>query len=255
MILDMCMAPGGFLQTALSVNPTAHAVAFSLPMGMGGHKVLIPKDEKIVLKFLDITMLAVDMGVVDFPLDHEEYSRFLPCHFGAEDMFDLVLCDGQVLRTQSRAEYREKREARRLSVTQLALGLEHIRAGGTMIMLLHKVEAWHTVSLLYSFSKFSSVRLFKPTTGHTKRSSFYMVATKIQRQHPEAVRAIEKWKAIWKAGTFGNDEEYWKAVRDCDPDVKEVLKDFGLSLVELGRETWATQARALAKAPFIRARE
>jgi len=60
------------------------------------------------------------------------------------------------------------REARRLAVTQLAIGLEHVKIGGTMVVLLHKVEATDTVSLLYRFSKFSSVKLFKPTV----KSSF-----------------------------------------------------------------------------------
>src|SRR2546423_6558730 len=69
----------------------------------------------------------------------------LPQQFDPGQLFDLVLCDGQVLRTHVRAPYREMREARRLAVTQLAIGLEHLRIGGTMVVLLHKVEATDTV--------------------------------------------------------------------------------------------------------------
>ena len=50
--------------------------------------------------------------------------------------FDLVICDGQVLRTHARAGYKEAREARKLIVTQLALGSEHVRQGETMVVLL-----------------------------------------------------------------------------------------------------------------------
>jgi hypothetical protein len=35
-ILDLSIAPGAFLGTALDVNPKAHAVAFTLPLSEGG---------------------------------------------------------------------------------------------------------------------------------------------------------------------------------------------------------------------------
>ena len=35
-ILDMCMAPGGFLATTLNINPGARALGFSLPVSKGG---------------------------------------------------------------------------------------------------------------------------------------------------------------------------------------------------------------------------
>ena len=250
-ILDMCMAPGGFLATTLNLNPGAGALGFSLPTSEGGHKVLLPRDPNVTLKFLDVTMLAADMGVIDIPAEHPEAKNLLPQQFNPGQLFDLVLCDGQVLRTHVRAAHREMREARRLIVTQLAIGLEHVKVGGTMIVLLHKVEAWDTVSLLYRFNKFSLVKLFKPTRHHAKRSSFYMIATNIQSQHCEAVLAVEGWKREWKVATFGTDEEYKKALRGACLDT-EVLGEFGSELVRLGREVWGIQARALEKAPFIK---
>jgi hypothetical protein len=144
------------------------------------HKALLPRDPNVRLRFLDVTMLATDMGVSVIPAEHVDAGNFLPQQFDPSQVFDLVLCDGRVLRTHARASYREKREARRLTIVQLALGLEHVRPGGTMVVLLHKLEAWDTVSLLYRFAKFSSVRFFKPKTGHAKRSSFYMVASDIK---------------------------------------------------------------------------
>lgn len=252
-ILDMCMAPGGFLATALSFNPGARSLAFSLPQSEGGHKALLPRHPDVELRFLDITMLPADMGASEIPQDHVDAGKFFPRQFDPNRLFDLVLCDGQVLRTNapSRAAYREKREARRLTIVQLALGLQHVRPGGTMLILLHKLEAWDTLSLVYKFTKFSSVRLFKPEAGHAKRSSFYLVASDVQSQHSEAVLAIERWKTIWRSATFGNDEEYWGELRKGEQSVAEVLREFGPELIRLGREVWGVQARALARAPFI----
>jgi hypothetical protein len=243
------MAPGGFLSMTLNLNPGAVAVGFSLPVSDGGHKALLPGESNVTLKYLDITMLAADMGVTDIPTEHPEAKNLLSQQLDPEQLFNLVLCDGQVLRNHVRAAHREMREARRLAVTQLAIGLKHVKVGGTMIVLLHKVEATHTVFLLYKFSKFSSVKLFKPARHHAKRSSFYMIATNIQSQHYEAIRAVEVWKRQWKVATFGTDAEYGEVA--C-LNAEEVLEEFGTELVRLGRDVWGIQAKALGKAPFIK---
>lgn len=250
-ILDMCMAPGGFLATALRKNPRAEALAFSLPVSEGGHKVLLSPSPNVVKKFLDVTMLAADMGDDVIPTDHPDAGRFLPRQFHPNQLFDLVLCDGNVLRTHERASYREKREAQRLIVSQLSLGLEHLRPGGTMIVLLHKLERLNTADLLRTFSKFSSVRAVKPEKGHRIRSSFYMVATNVQSQHADAIKAIKDWKASWKVATFGTDEEYEQFIRYDEESVEGLLAEFGPDLVSLGRQVWKVQADALSKASFI----
>lgn len=254
-ILDLCMAPGGFLNVALKFNPDSSALAFSLSPSSGGHEVLLPTNANVAVNFLDITMLAAEMGVTDIPVDHPDIENFLPRTFSSDDSFDLILCDGQVLRTHTRASYREAREARRLAASQLVLALERVRPGGTMIVLLHRVELWSTVFLLHKFSKFSSLMLFKPTAGHAKRSSFYMVATKIDPQHPEAVLAIEKWKKIWTTATFGTQEDYETVLMEGDETVEEVLEEFGSELIRLGKKIWHIQAKALSNAPFIRGAE
>ncbi|CEL09194.1 hypothetical protein ASPCAL12334 [Aspergillus calidoustus] len=194
----------------------ARAVGFSLPTEKGGHKVLLQHPRNVTLKFLDITMLAADMGVAvtDIPAEHPDAANLLPRQFKPEDQFDLVLCDGQVLRTHDRADYREKREATRLSLTQLALGLGHLKAGGSMIVLLHKVEALDSLNLLYTFDKFATVRLYKHPKTHAKRSSFYMLATNIRADSDAAATAVERWRRMWK-------------------------------------KVWDIQANALEKAPFM----
>ena len=122
-ILDMCMAPGGFLATAFNKLPNATAVAFTLPRKAGGHQVFLDDylREKVEEQRIDITMLAKDMGIDSIPQDHEEANKFLPQHLFPDQRFNLVICDGQVLRTHERPSYREGKEAMRLITTQLAL--------------------------------------------------------------------------------------------------------------------------------------
>jgi hypothetical protein len=249
--LDLCMAPGGFLGIAMQLNPHSTATAYSLPVANGGHKILLPTSSNVKIRLLDVTLLAADLGVEDIPEDHPDRQNFLPKEFGNELVFDAVLCDGQVLRTHKRAPYRENREARRLTVTQLALGLEHIKLGGTMIVLLHKVEAMDTVELLYRFSRFSIVKLFKSSKSHTKRSSFHMAATDIQNGHPEVAMAISQWKRMWEVSTFGSGDEYESRIRENSSRAQDIMDDFGPELVRMGKDIWDMQARALSKAPSV----
>ena len=246
------MAPGGFLASVLDINPEANALAFSLPATEGGHNVLLPSSSNVETKLLDITMLAADMAVSDIPAKHPDAENFLPGQFIDRAAFDLVICDGQVLRTQKRASYGETREARRLIVTQLALGLEHVRPGGTMVVLLHKVEAPETMSFLHTFSKFSSLRLYKHTKYHAMRSSFYMVATNIQRQHREVDVAIDAWKKVWRVATLGTDEEYGNICGMEPLKVQAMLENFGTELVSLAKNIWMIQASALERGSFIK---
>ncbi|KAB8237145.1 uncharacterized protein BDW43DRAFT_307426 [Aspergillus alliaceus] len=142
-------------------------------------------------------MLAADMGVADIPTEHPDAGNFLPRHVTPDQTRHLIICGGQVLGTHERVPYHESREARRLIVSQLSLGLEHLKPGGSIIVLLHKVEAWDTVQLLYTVNKSSSIQLFKPLTSHTKRSSFYMVTRNVGSHHLEAILAIARWKDAW----------------------------------------------------------
>lgn len=253
-ILDFCTAPGGFLESAIKINSGARATAFSLPPTQGGHEIIMPMDSSVAFKYADVTMFAGDMGYTDaVPAENPDAASFvLERNVGPEQRFHLVFCDGQVLRTHVRAAYRERWEARRLTATQLAIGLEHVSPGGTMVVLLHKLDAPDTASLLHTFSRFSTIQLFKPKKAHAKRSSFYMVAQDIQNDLPQAREAIEAWKLMWKTLTFAPDEDRWKAA-DGHMDEQELVEQFGPDLVRLGRSIWEIQAEALEKAPFMQA--
>lgn len=245
-IVDFCMAPGGFLNAALLANPGSHALAFTLPIEKGGHNVLLPQYDCVKIQYVDINLLAGDMGVAKVPSNHEESGQFHPRVLPKGEEFDLALCDGQVLRTHARAAYREQREAHRLLSVQLALGLEHLRDGGTMIVLLHGVDSWRSVLILHLFSKFSKVQLFKPSKAHTTSSSFYMIASDVKVLEAEAIKAVEEWKKVWIAATFLDDEDFQEAIK---PGITEqdLLDEFGDTLMELGTKIWKIQGDALAQ--------
>lgn len=249
--LDIGTAPGGFLFTAMHCNPHASAVAYSLPVEDGGYAVLFPGTPSVEIKYMDVTMLAEDMGAGDIPADHPDRGNFLPKEFSEDSVFDVVVCGAGVLQTHSRAAYREHGERIRLTATQLVLGLEHVTPGGTMIVLLHKPEEMNTAEILHLFSRFSTVELFKPKQSHAKRSSFYMIASNLQPEHPKAVEAVEGWRRAWKVATFGSDDDRAKEAHRERSTAVQLLDDFGPDLIRMGRRIWGIQARALAKAPFI----
>ena len=161
--------------------------------------------------------------------------------------FDLVLSDGQVLRTHKRLSYRDKLESLRLSVSQLIFAMQHIKTGGTFVMLLHRVCAWPILKRLYTFYKFSSEEhLFKPTKKHALRSSFYLVAKGVNPHAPAAVEAVEKWKQLWAIITF--DCSTWKADEPPEDEIKSLLEDFGEKIIELSEPIWKIQSAALQRA-------
>jgi len=251
-VLDLCMAPGGYTTSALRYNPSATAFGITLPPGEGGHKVLLESARSRVL-FLDITMLAKEFGVEKAPLAHPDNDKFLSLRPFLEHKFDLVFCDGQVLRTHRRADYREHHEALRLTVSQLILAMQRIRKGGTLIMLLHKIEAWDTAELLYLFQQFSSIQVFKPKSKHAIRSSFYLIAKDVQPDTDAAKAAVESWKRAWWTATFGGESVTGAAeVRAEEQYVRAVLDCFGSELIEIGRPVWVTQADALSKMDFVK---
>ncbi|UPL00582.1 hypothetical protein LCI18_011516 [Fusarium solani-melongenae] len=103
------------------------------------------------------------------------------------EKFDLLLCNAAVQRTHQRT-WRERRKATRLTLTQLALGLEHLNNGGTMVVLLHKLNSW-------------------PCFTSPEPSSFYLVAKNIQADSTLAKALVLEWKKRYKVATVGTDEK------------------------------------------------
>ncbi|KAH8750149.1 hypothetical protein F5883DRAFT_633459 [Diaporthe sp. PMI_573] len=250
-MLALGFAPGGFVGQALKVNPNVHVVGITLPIKEKGVESLM-RSPRLDLVQADVTMLAVDLGfsLDDISPGHPDVKRFLKRAIRPRQQFDLVTCEGGVLRTHQIASYREHREAHRLKASQLAISLDRAKPGSSMIVLMHKAEAWNSLCLFYKFSKFSQVRLFKPEIEHQHRSSFYMIATNIQSQSEAAKDAVKQWKAEWKTATFGTDEEYSSQCQDNALDVNKVLEEFGESWVDLCREVWAGQIKGLERKSF-----
>lgn len=201
------MATGGYSASLTKYFPNAHISGITLPKILGGFPVMIdyePKDPRITVKFADVTMLAAEYDVTDIPRDHSNFGKLVSWRPFAVETFDHVLCDGQVLRTQTPhvKEHRERGRATRPTCTQLILGMQRIKPGGTFILLLHKPKLWNIVKLLSLFDKISKVQLLKSPVAHKTRSSFYLIAKNVQSQHPEALRAIAYWKSTWKSLTF-----------------------------------------------------
>ncbi|KAK0731965.1 hypothetical protein B0H67DRAFT_474411 [Lasiosphaeris hirsuta] len=264
-ILDLCMAPGGFSYAALLHNPTAELCGVTLPPSQGGHDLLIPdwaSSPDISVSFRDITMLASELGVDAIPPTHPDAAAFSRDRPFAGRQFDLVFCDGQVLRTHDRgahAAYRASpaREAARLLTAQLVLALQRIRPGGTLVALLHRAGTWHALAVVHAVAGFADVALFKPARAHRTRSSFYLVARNVRPESAAAREAVAAWKARWRAATFGGEDdgdlaEVFGHVED--DGVEAVLKAFGPRYAELAEPVFAVQAEALRRAPFVRGR-
>ncbi|KAI9845348.1 MAG: hypothetical protein M1837_004970 [Sclerophora amabilis] len=256
--LNLCMAPGAYTWKILQVNRQAHISGISLPTELGGRPMVLPygdADDRVEVLFADITLFSTEFGVPlsQVPPQHPEAAKFSSQRPFLGTTFDIVLCDGNVLRTHERAEWRELHEPNRLTKAQLILGMQRIRKGGTFIILLHKSERWDNVQILRSFEGFSKIKLFKPASIFGKRSSFYLVAKKVDPTHPDAISAVEKWKADWKKATFpAEDGDTKPDIDDTDDDdvVRSALADFGPRLIELGRPIWAIQGDALSRAAF-----
>ncbi|GKT85796.1 LOW QUALITY PROTEIN: ftsJ-like methyltransferase family protein [Colletotrichum tofieldiae] len=93
-----------------------------------------------------------------------------------------------------------------------------------MVVLFH--TAWGTALELCALDKFS-----KPTTGHSKRSSFYIAATNAQNLRPRAVHSIARRKHI-----FG--EQALEVAYTGKPDTENLPEVLGEQLVRRGRRVW-----------------
>lgn len=246
-VLDLCMAPGGFsAEVRERLCPLTEICGITLPTSHGGHDLLVEEGPRLNVEFVDITMLAAEMGATkaDITFDHPDQNSFVFDRPFFGQMFDLILCDGQVLRTHKRQEYREKMEALRLNVSQSIFALQHINTGGTFVMLLHRVDMWPVLKQIYAFTKFSSrVELFKPTKKHAIRSSFYLVAKGVQPQAPEALRAVKQWKETWASTTFRFS--IWNQEDPPEDEVKSVLADLGETFIEKCERIWKIQLGGL----------
>lgn len=199
-------------------------------------------------------MFAAEIGVQSIPEEHPDKQKLLALWPHSQHPYDLVICDGQALRTQNLAEYRKTCEQSRLFNSQLVLALKKVRPGGTIIALLHKSHKWRTFFLLQVFSKFSDIQLFKPEGFHAEKSSFYLVAKNVRPESQDAIDAVGKFSRSWIRGTFldatgpseDNDNDDYN-----DAEMELLLEDFGHKYISLAKPVWEVQATALANARWM----
>lgn len=257
-VLDLCMAPGGYTAAVLKHSPHAAVCAYTLPQDLGGHPIIHCRDSRVGVMFGDITLLHTEFGVEEVPREHSECAEFSDKRPWFGKRFDLVFCDGQALRTHKPhiADYQQKEvEAARLTVSQLILAMQRIESGGTLIMLLHNCATYKTIKILRVFDDIAQLQVFKPTSCHTRRGSFYLIAKNVQPGHPEAVAAVDEWKKAWKQLSFPTLAQDGKEVSPkfvSEPgfpqDVSDLLETFGERVIELGEPIWQIQKEALATA-------
>ncbi|TVY81576.1 hypothetical protein LSUE1_G003403 [Lachnellula suecica] len=249
--LDICMAPGGYTAAVLKRYPNAKCFGITLPKEQGGHPLHIDRKKLAGLQLLDVTMLVKEFANRPVPVTHPEQQKFLTIQPFKFHSFDLVFCDGMVLRTQKRESHRETTEVTRLACSQLILALQRIKVGGTVVMLLHKIDSFPAANILYTFSKFAKVQAFKPQKKHSTRSSFYMIASKMQPDSEAAKAAVDGWKQGWWKATFGGEAGTGERRENpSDSVVLNMLEEFGEQLVGMGRPVWGIQADALSRTDY-----
>ena len=258
MSLHLCIAPGGYTWHLLEAYPEVTVKGITLPPHLGGHPMCIAhgdKDPRVQVKFMDLTMLAVEYGasMTEIPKEHPDAKKFSYDRPFLGETFDLVICDGQILRTHFREEYRQDREVLRLNVAQLILGMTHIKPGGTFVMLLHKADAFDNIELLQTFDEISKIKLFKPRTAHAPRSSFYLIAKDVNPTHPKAQEVVQQWKEEWKKATLAGDQGTGVSKEiPTEAKVKTVMEEFGPRLIQLAKEIWLVQKNALSRASYTK---
>ena len=189
---------------------------------------------------------------IDIPDEHFDFGKFQNDEIWVEKQFDLIFCDGQVFRNhcQIMTKHRQRCEARRLICSQLLIALRHVRVGGSMMILLHKIDSWDTVLTLRAFDQFASIVLFKPLAAHKAKGSFYFVVKNVQPHHKNALRAVQDWIKVWKDVTFrtwtseGREDAFSGNRSDStalSQQVTKVMDEFGERLIILRENAWKIQ--------------
>lgn len=256
-VLDICMAPGGYTASVLDITPGAKVCGLSLPEGLGGHKLHLEPGLAEV-EYLDVTMLIAEYSDSPVPPTYPHPELFSLKRPFLDSKFDLVFCDGQVLRPHERyrEKYREPHETLRLKASQLILALQRIYNGGTLVALLHEVDEWCTVELLHQLSTFSDVEFWKSKNHHQLRSSFYVIAKQVKPDSQAARDTLHTWRKAWWQSTFSGDDGTGENPAWAEETyVTDVLNKFGDDLIEMGRPIWDIQREALINAPWKKKRK
>jgi 23S rRNA U2552 (ribose-2'-O)-methylase RlmE/FtsJ len=253
-ILDLCMAPGGFTATATTKLPNSLIDVVTLPPKVGGYEVMVKRFCRNII-YADITMYLMEMADEgNIPIGHPDSNNFEMSQPFLGIRYDIVICGGAVGRDHPRELYRSDCESERLKVSQLVFAMNRLKPGGSLVLLLHRVESWDTVCLLHAFNMFSDIQLYKHPKAHAIKSSFYLVAKNVNLDHYAARESIAYWKSLWKYLTF---KEYGdiplpksSVYESHNAFVQGLVNGFGPQFLRIAQPIWEIQAKALQNAPF-----
>ncbi|PGH36574.1 hypothetical protein GX50_00611 [[Emmonsia] crescens] len=255
-VLDLGMAPGGFTGTAAKNLPGSLIDAVTLPCQIGGYEVMAKQVCRRIV-YADITMYSKEMAYEEkIPAGHPDSNKFETCRPFSGDVYDIVICGGAVGSDHPRGSYRSGCEGTRLIVSQLVFAMNRLKPGGSVVLLLHRVESWDTVCILHAFNEFSDIQLYKHPKCHAIKSSFYLVAKNVNLEHDVARASISYWKNLWKYLTFKEFEDIplpLSSFYGSDYAFLQRLRDeFGPQFLSMARPVWEIQAKALRRAPFTK---
>ncbi|KAK5635712.1 hypothetical protein RRF57_011424 [Xylaria bambusicola] len=201
----------------MDISQDSNCLAFTLPPEDDWGPVRLNTTARLAFYPFDINCLAADMGAY-VTKRQEPFGPNRPLHLEAtpetrglvacehpepgkfsvvpllkpDDIFDLVICDARVF--LGNLELQDSVEVDRMQLVQLALGLEHVRPGGKMVIRLARIESWSAVDLIHRFSQFSTLEIFKHFDVGTKWPDCYLVASNIRSKQTEAINAVSFWK-------------------------------------------------------------
>ncbi|KAF5347521.1 hypothetical protein D9758_014516 [Tetrapyrgos nigripes] len=180
--LDVGCCPGGFSSYLLSHYPLSQGTGISLPVGKGGHELLLEEDlrSRFNLIWADITLFDLRNENRFIPHGWNQ-SIFTPFPFPPDhNGFGLVILDGHPLRTQASATGGSQDVhalGDRLLISSLIFGMFSIRNGGTIIMKLSMPDRKITAQMMYLFDILAEdIRTWKPVNIHAIQSTFYVIA-------------------------------------------------------------------------------
>ncbi|KAJ7735293.1 hypothetical protein DFH07DRAFT_114108 [Mycena maculata] len=247
--LDLGGCPGGFTSYILSKNLSAQGLGISSEIENGGHRFLLEDRHRNRFKiyYADLTYYRLGPLPTSVAPDNKVLHA-LP--FDTARRFDVVLLDGHQLRRHPAAR---PGEWDRLLVSQLIIGLQAAKAGGTLVIKLADAEQVNTAKLLHMLDLLAaSLEMFKPRAMHATRGTFYAIAKGVGEGRGAArlLGLVDAFKELWVDLTIGGADGAGRALSEEDLDfivsTAEVRQAKNLDrLIDLSRSVWEVQARAL----------
>ncbi|KAF8906367.1 hypothetical protein CPB85DRAFT_1530152 [Mucidula mucida] len=242
--LDLGCCPGGFSAYILEKNKLSRSLGISLPTEAGGYAYCLESRQRRE------TFLPADLTLFDLrPLDSSD----VECAPGTlkpvpreitNRVFDLTILGATPLSWVTRAD------SQRLLVSQLILGLQGVKNGGTIIAVLQDPESPVTARVLYLLDKISrKITIHKSSVVHQARSSFYVIAQGVGEGEGKDRELrdgyLKSFRTLWVELTFDGVREMVNADLDFIVTVDELSRTSIDWLVALCGKVWEIQLRAL----------